>query len=135
MLRHKESDSLCRSIPGIWDKLFQSGENHVRRSKNEGEISENAGDPPQKKIVKRSYLLLNLELGALLWAVGSPYIYLQTILATFGPKTIFQHNIYFREVKYTVVNEKENYIRLYRSQHGGETHFLDMQMRSKHAGC
>ena len=71
------------------------------------DFSENAGDPPQKKIVKRSYLLLNLELGALLWAVGSPYIYLQTILATFGPKTIFQHNIYFREVKYTVVNEKE----------------------------
>ena len=94
MLLHKESDSLCSSIPGIWDKLFQSGENHVRRSKNEGEISENAGDPPQKKIVKRSYLLLNLELGALLWAVGSPYIYLQTILATFGPKTIFQHNIF-----------------------------------------
>ena len=96
MLRHTESDSLWRSIPGIWDKLFQSGENHVRRSKNEGEISENAGDPPQKKIVKRSYLLLNLELGALLWAVGSPYIYLQTILATFGPNTIFQHNIFSR---------------------------------------
>ena len=96
MLRHKESDSLWRSIPGIWDKMFQFGEKGAGRSKNEGEISENAGDPPQKKIVKRSYLLLNLELGALLWAVGSPYIYLQTILATFGPKTIFQHNIFSR---------------------------------------
>ena len=72
MLRHKESDSLCRSIPGIWDKLFQFGEKSAGRSKNEGEISENAGDPPQKKIVKWSYLLLNFELGALLWAVDSP---------------------------------------------------------------
>ena len=81
--------------------MFQFGEKWYRRSKNEGEISENAGDPPQKKIVKRSYLLLNLELGALLWAVGSPYIYLQTIFATFGPKTIFQHK-YFSEVKQTV---------------------------------
>ena len=102
MLLHTESDSLCSSIPGIWDKMFQFGEKGAGRSKNEGEISENAGDPPQKKIVKRSYLLLNLELGALLWAVGSPYIYLQTILATFGPKTIFQHNIFSRGQTHTV---------------------------------
>ena len=46
MLRHKESDSLWRSIPGIWDKMFQFGEKGAGRSKNEGEISENAGDPP-----------------------------------------------------------------------------------------
>ena len=105
MLRHTESDSLWRSIPGIWDKMFQSGEKWYGRSKNEGEISENAGDSPQKKIVKRSYLLLNLELGALLWAVGSPYIYLQTILATFGPKTIFQHNIFSRGQTHSMLDQ------------------------------
>ena len=32
MLRHTESDSLWRSIPGIWDKMFQFGEKHAGRS-------------------------------------------------------------------------------------------------------
>ena len=114
MLLHKESDSLCSSIPGIWDKMFQFGEKHAGRSKNEGEIwlisQKMRENPPQKKIVKRSYLLLNLELGAFLWAVGSPYIYLQTILATFGPKTIFQHNIFSRGQTHSIASEADIFI-------------------------
>ena len=45
-------------------------------------------------VLKRAYLLRNFELGALLWAIGPPYIYLQTIIVTFPEIMIFENNIF-----------------------------------------